>query len=645
MKVQDLAKQLGESPKDLMSFLFEHKIRVKSFTSKLDRTTVQRVRNLHQERKNQEKNVIEIGEEVMVELTEYPKTLGELIDKTSVSMAEMMRVVLEKGLLLNVNSEIEPNLAISLSESLKVTLIVESQEEKVEADSPSVDEKLLKARPPVITIMGHVDHGKTLLLDALRESRIVEKEAGGITQHIGAYQIEFQDKKITFLDTPGHEAFTAIRARGADLTDIVILVVAADDGVKPQTIEALNHAKAAKVPIIVAINKIDKPEANIDQCKQQLSQHDLVAEDWGGDTVMVPLSAKTKKGLDDLLEMINLVSDVQDLKANYEGLAEAVVIESKLTVQQGAQTTILVRSGMLRRGDLVACGSASGKVRALINDRGETIQEAEPGMPVTVVGLDKVPSPGETLRSFNQEKDLKKSLQDNQAFSDELNKTTIAGVTLETLSDQVRNDDLKSINLILKADVTGTLEAIIHSIKQITSESITIKILHAATGNINENDIRLAHTTKAIVLGFNVKQSNEARNIADQLKVQVKDYSIIYKLLDDIKDILSGLYSVELIENKIGQVEIREIFKFSKVGMIAGSYVLSGKVIQSAKVKIYRGKDLVGEAQIASLKRFKDDVKEVKEGYECGIVLEDFSDIKKDDQLACFELIERRLDV
>lgn len=644
MKVQDLAKVLGESPKDLMSFLFENKIRVKSFTSKLDRTTVQRVKNLHQERKNQEKNVIEVGEEVMVELTEYPKTLGELIEKTSVSIADMMRVVLEKGLLLNVNSELEPQLAITLAESLKVTLIVEGKKDEEDEIENQEDSSSLKRRPPVITIMGHVDHGKTLLLDALRESRIVEKEAGGITQHVGAYQVEHEDKKITFLDTPGHEAFTAIRARGVDVTDIVILVVAADDGVKPQTIEALNHAKAANVPIIVAINKIDKPEANIDQCKQQLSQHELVAEDWGGDTVMVPLSAKTKQGLEDLLEMINLVSDVQDLKARYSGLAEAVVVESKLSVQQGPQTTVLVKSGILNQGDLIACGSSSGKVRAMINDQGKMIKSAEPGMPVTVVGLDKVPSPGELLKAFNEEKDLKKTLQANEESRDALNKTTIAGVTLETLSDQVRNDDLKTINLILKADVTGTLEAIIHSIKQITSDSITIKILHAATGNINENDIRLAHTTQALVLGFNVKQSNEAKNIADQLKVQVKNYSIIYKLLDDIKDILSGLYSVELVENKIGQVEVRELFKFSKVGMIAGSYVKEGKVIQSAKVKVYRGKAMVGEAGIASLKRFKEDVKEVKEGYECGIVLEDFADIKKDDQLLCFEMVEKRLD-
>lgn len=644
MKVQDLAKVLGESPKDLMSFLFENKIRVKSFTSKLDRTTVQRVKNLHQERKNQEKNVIEVGEEVMVELTEYPKTLGELIEKTSVSIADMMRVVLEKGLLLNVNSELEPQLAITLAESLKVTLIVEGKKHEEDEIENQEDSSSLKRRPPVITIMGHVDHGKTLLLDALRESRIVEKEAGGITQHVGAYQVEHEDKKITFLDTPGHEAFTAIRARGVDVTDIVILVVAADDGVKPQTIEALNHAKAANVPIIVAINKIDKPEANIDQCKQQLSQHELVAEDWGGDTVMVPLSAKTKQGLEDLLEMINLVSDVQDLKARYSGLAEAVVVESKLSVQQGPQTTVLVKSGILNQGDLIACGSSSGKVRAMINDQGKMIKSAEPGMPVTVVGLDKVPSPGELLKAFNEEKDLKKTLQANEESRDALNKTTIAGVTLETLSDQVRNDDLKTINLILKADVTGTLEAIIHSIKQITSDSITIKILHAATGNINENDIRLAHTTQALVLGFNVKQSNEAKNIADQLKVQVKNYSIIYKLLDDIKDILSGLYSVELVENKIGQVEVRELFKFSKVGMIAGSYVKEGKVIQSAKVKVYRGKSMVGEADIASLKRFKEDVKEVKEGYECGIVLEDFADIKKDDQLLCFEMVEKRLD-
>ena len=651
MKVQDLAKQLGEKPKDFIRFLFEVNVRVKSPTAKLDRMTVQKVKNIYLERKRQEKNVLDMGEEVLVELKEWPKTLGDLIDKTGASMSDMMRVVLSKGLLLNVNSEIDPQLAQDLGSALNITMMVEEDEsskqndlkKKLDSIQADQDDDLCE-RPPVVTIMGHVDHGKTALLDALRNTNVVDKEAGGITQHIGAYQVKHSDGKlITFMDTPGHEAFTAIRARGAQVTDIVILVVAADDGVKPQTLEALSHAKAASIPIIVAINKIDKPEADLDKCKQQLSQHDLIAEDWGGDTIFVPVSAKKKQGLDELLNMIGLVAEMLELKTAKNCLAKAVVIESQLSSKQGPQATVLVKTGTLKKLDHIEVGAASGRIRAMFNDASQAIDLAEPGAPVRVLGLDQVPSPGDILTVYESDKELKKAVALNKEKSSQLNQSKLTSLSLDNLSDQISQGDIKQINLIVRADVSGSLEAILASLRNINQEQVVVQVLHAATGSVTEGDINLAHSSGAVVLVFNSSIPNAIKSFAEKLGVSLKSYSIIYQLIEDIENVLSGIHSVSYVEEEIGTCEVREIFKFSKIGMIAGSYVTQGKIKRGAIVKVIRDGEEILKTTLTSLKRFKDNVKEVLEGFECGVVLEQSDDIKIGDQLVMFEEVEKKV--
>ena len=489
--------------------------------------------------------------------------------------------------------------------------------------------------------MGHVDHGKTSLLDAIRETNVTSREAGGITQHIGAYVTEINGEKITFLDTPGHEAFTSMRMRGAQATDIAILVVAADDGVMPQTVEAINHAKAAGVQIIVAVNKIDKPSANVERVKQELVEYELIAEDWGGDTVFVPVSAHTGEGIDQLLEMIILTAEVEELKANPDRLARGVVIEAKLDKGRGPVATILVQKGTLHVGDNIAVGAAYGKIRAMMDDRGRRVKEALPSTPVEILGLHDVPDAGEIFMATENDKEARNIAETYVAQGREkLLDDTKAKLTLDGLFSQIQAGNIKELNIIVKADVQGSVEAVKQSLLKLTNEEVAVRVIHAGVGAINESDVSLASASNAIIIGFNVRPDNTAKDIADREKVDVRLYRVIYDAIEDVEAAMKGMLDPEYEEKVIAHLEVRQTFKASGVGTIAGSYVLDGKIERGSKIRISREGELVFEGEMASLKRFKDDVKEVAAGYECGIVAQDFNDIHEGDQIEAYIMVE-----
>ena len=489
--------------------------------------------------------------------------------------------------------------------------------------------------------MGHVDHGKTSLLDAIRESNVTSREAGGITQHIGAYVVEVEGEKITFLDTPGHEAFTSMRMRGAKSTDIAILVVAADDGVMPQTVEAINHAKAAGVEIIVAINKIDKASANIERVKQELTEHELIAEDWGGSTIFVPVSAHTKEGIDQLLEMILLTAEVAELKANPERNARGIVIEAQLDKGRGPVATILVQKGTLHVGDTIAVGSAYGKVRAMMDDKGRRVKVATPSTPVEILGLNEVPDAGEIFLSTDNEKEARNIAE---AFitqgKEKLIADTKAKLSLDGLFSQIKAGNIKELNLIIKADVQGSAEAMKQSLIKLSNDEVAVRIIHNGVGAINESDVILASASNAIIIGFNVRPDNAAKETADRENVDVKLYRVIYNAINDIEAAMKGLLDPIFEEKVIGHAEIRQTFKASGVGTIAGSYVKDGKIQRGCKARVYRDNTLLFEGELASLKRFQDDVKEVATGYECGLVFEKFNDLKEGDQVEAYIMAE-----
>ena len=490
--------------------------------------------------------------------------------------------------------------------------------------------------------MGHVDHGKTLLLDKIRASNVADSESGGITQHIGAYQVQLENKKkMTFLDTPGHEAFTSLRSRGAQVTDIAILVIAADDGIKPQTIEAINHAKAADTPIIVAANKMDTPGADVERVKQQPTEHELVPEEWGGNTIICPISAKTGDGIDNLLEMIQLTADVLELKTTYDNLAKAVTIEAFLDKKRGPITSVLVKSGKLTVGSFVTIGDVTGKVRALYNDKGESVKEALPSTPVEVLGLSEVPTPGDILEQHETEQIARKVAEENLEKKKKQHKQSLnKSVSLDTLSQQINDGDVKILNLIIKTDVHGSLDALVLSINQLDVDDISINVMHSATGSINENDILLAKAADAIVIGFRVQVTNDAKKASEEANIDIRNYKVIYDIINDIENVMSGMYSKSLIETKIGEAEVREVFKFSKVGAIAGSYVTEGKLTRNSVICVHREKKEIFKGKLTSLKRFKDDVKQVETGYECGIVIDGFSAFEAGDIIECFDVSE-----
>lgn len=569
-----------------------------------------------------------------------PMTILEFAHLIRREASEVIKKLLFLGMPMTINQEIDTDMMALVGAELnaEVTVVaprdVEAEEMLVEA----VDEASLEWRPPIVTIMGHVDHGKTTLLDAIRETNVTASEAGGITQHIGAYQVEINHKKITFLDTPGHAAFTTMRARGAQITDITVLVVAADDGVMPQTIEAVNHAKAANVPIIVAVNKMDKPDANPDRIKQELTEYGLVAEEWGGDTIFVPLSALKKEGIEDLLEMILLVAEVADLKASLSMRARGSVIEAELDRGRGPVATVLVQNGILRIGDVVVAGNTFGKIRAMVNDRGRRVKEALPSAPVEIIGLSAVPNAGDLFVVYDDERQgrLVAERRSMRQRAEELG--TTSRVTLDDLYKQIQEGEVKDLNVILKADVHGSAEAVLGALQKISVSGVRIRVIHTGVGAITESDILLASASNAIVIGFNVRPETNAAKMAESEKVDVRLHRIIYHLIDEIEAASKGMLDPEYKEVILGRAEIRQLFKISKLGTIAGAFVIDGKMVRDADVRLTRGGVIVFEGKLDSLKRFKDDAKEVATGYECGLTLDHFNDLKEGDIVEAYKM-------
>ncbi len=573
-------------------------------------------------------------------------TIKELADKLKQNASNIVKKLFLAGKMVSINSEITFEEAEEIA--LEYNAIVEKEEkvdivEELMKDIEDPEDSLVP-RPPVICVMGHVDHGKTSILDAIRKTNVQSREAGGITQHIGAYQVEVDGKKITFLDTPGHEAFTAMRLRGAMSTDIAVLVVAADDGVMPQTVEAINHAKAAGVQIVVAINKMDREGANPDRVMTELSEHGLISEAWGGDVVMVPVSAKKGEGISDLLEMILLTADVLELKANPNRRGRGIVVEAKLDKGRGPVATVLVKKGTLRVGDNIAIGSAHGKVRAMINDMGRSIKEATPSMPVEILGLNSVPNSGDTFVCTETDKEARTIAEAFIAQGKEkLIEETKAKLSLDGLFNQIQAGNVKELNLIIKADVQGSVEAVKQSLVKLSNEEVAVRVIHSGAGNINESDVTLASASNAIIIGFNVKPDNAARESAEKEKVDLRLYSVIYNAIDDVEAAMNGMLDPIYEEKVTGHAEIRQIFKASGVGNIAGSYILDGKAVRGSKVRIYRDGELIHEGELASLKRFKDDVKEVAAGYECGLVFDKFNEFAEGNtvEFYCLEEVPR----
>ena len=576
-------------------------------------------------------------------ILEEKMTLKELADKMKVQASVIVKKLFLQGKMVTVNQEIDYDTAEEIALEFnciaepapKVDVIGELLKEEEE------DEATMEKRPPVVCVMGHVDHGKTSLLDAIRDTNVIDKEAGGITQHIGAYVVTINGEKITFLDTPGHEAFTAMRMRGAKSTDIAILVVAADDGVMPQTVEAINHAKAAGVEIIVAINKIDKPSANIEKVKQELSEYELIPEDWGGSTIFCPVSAHTKEGIENLLEMIILTADILELKANPKRRARGLVVEAELDKGRGSVATVLVQKGTLKVGDPIAVGSCHGKVRAMTDDKGRRVKEAGPSTPVEIIGLSDVPNAGDIFVITENEKEARNFAE---TFISEGRKSlledTKAKMSLDDLYSQIQAGNLKELNIIVKADVQGSVEAVKQSLVKLSNEEVVVKVIHGGVGAINESDVTLASASNAIIIGFNVRPDVMAKTTADREGVDLRLYRVIYDAIADVESAMKGMLDPIFEEKVIGHAEIRQTFKSSGVGMIAGSYVLDGVIQRGCSVRITREGEQIFEGPLASLKRFKDDVKEVKSNYECGLVFDGFGDIKEGDLVEAYIMVE-----
>jgi len=571
---------------------------------------------------------IEIGEFI---------TVKEFAEKLNKPVAEVIKALIFTGIMAGINQEIDYETAEKAAKSLEVDVVKAKDDSSGISDDDQEDalDVNMEKRPPIVTVMGHVDHGKTSLLDAIRKAKVTESEAGGITQHIGAYTVTLNGEKITFLDTPGHEAFTAMRARGAQATDIVILVVAADDGIMPQTIEAINHCKAAQVPIIVAINKIDVEGANVDRVKQELTEYGLVAEEWGGDTICVPVSAKQKIGIDDLLEMVLLTAEVEELKADPNRKAAGTVVESELDKGRGPVATLLVQKGTLNVGDSILVGTTYGRIRAMFDDKGKKINSAGPSIPVEILGLSEVPQAGDKFNEVKDEKTARGMAEARKIKEKSLQQSTMR-VSLEDLYSQVKEGKIQELPIIIKADVQGSIEALKNSLEKLSTDEIKVRVIHGGVGAITETDISLAAASNAVVIGFNVRPDNNAQILAEKDNVYVKTYRIIYHAVDDIKAAMIGMLSPDIKEVIQGRVEIRQTYKVSAVGTIAGCYVLSGKITRNSQIRLLRDGVIIHEGLLASLKRFKDDVKEVKEGFECGLSLEKYNEIKEGDILEAF---------
>ncbi len=583
-------------------------------------------------------------EEVVTEIRIPERiTVRDLAEKMKIAPAMIVKELFMKGEMVTVNHELpfEKAEAIAMDHD-----IICEQEEKEDVighllEESAEDESSMVSRPPVVCVMGHVDHGKTSLLDAIRNTHVTDREAGGITQHIGAYMVSVNGQKITFLDTPGHEAFTAMRMRGANATDIAVLVVAADDGVMPQTVEAINHAKAAGTEIIVAVNKIDKPGANVDRVKQELSEYGLIAEDWGGSTVFCPVSAKTQEGLDNLLEMILLTADMRELKANPDRKARGIVLEAKLDKGRGPVASILIQKGTLHQGDFIACGAASGKVRAMTDEKGKRLHKATPSMPVEIIGLSAVPEAGEVLVAMESDKEAKDFAA---VFVSEGKKNLIeetrTQMSLDDLFNQIKEGSLKELPIVVKADVQGSVEAVSQSLLKLSNDEVVVKVIHGGVGAINESDVSLAAASNAIVIGFNVRPDATAKVMADSQKVDIHLYNVIYEAIEDVERALNGMKAAVFEEKVLGHAEIRMMFKASGIGNIAGGYIKDGTFTRNSKVRVFRGEEKIYEGELASLKRFKDDVKEVREGFECGFVFKDWGDFQVEDTVEAYTMVE-----
>lgn len=573
-------------------------------------------------------------------------TVAELAEKFEISSTDLIKkLFVELKIMANINQTLTFEqielIAIAYGKEIQKELEINKEDLDIYFDVEE-DEKDLVLRAPIVTIMGHVDHGKTTLLDTIRHTKVTSEESGGITQHIGAYQVNLNGRKITFLDTPGHAAFTTMRARGAQITDITILVVAADDGVMPQTIEAINHAKAANVPIIVAVNKIDKPQANPEKVMGELAEYGLTPEAWGGETIFVPISALQNKGVDELLEMVLLVSDMQELKSNPNRLALGTVIEARLDKGRGTVATLLVQNGTLKISDPIVVGNTFGRVRAMINDRGKSIKNALPSTPVEITGLQDVPNAGDRFVVFGDEKTARQIGEARQQQYIESQRESQASLSLDSLFEQMKQGEAKDLNIILKADVQGSVEALSMSLAKIEVDGVNVRIIHTGVGAINESDVTLAAASKAVVIGFNVRPDANAKQKIQEEKIDVRLHSIIYKVIEEIENAMKGLLAPEFKEKILGLAEVRQVYKVSKIGTIAGSYVTEGKVLHNAQLRVIRDSIVIFEGKIGTLKRYKDDVKEVQNGYECGITVENYSDIKEGDVFELFVMEETK---
>ena len=643
IRVFKLAKELGFSSKELIDKLKKLKVKVKGHMSSVDDETAEILRHelKGMSEKKKEKKEKEKKKDVRFVEATFPLSVKDLAIKLQTKTNELISHLIKKNIFANINQSLEKDVCQQIAADYKVELQekLSDEEELIQLHKESSDKGKSVSRAPVVTLMGHVDHGKTLLLDAIRKSNVVDGEAGGITQHIGAYEVIHNKHKICFLDTPGHEAFTAMRSRGAHVTDIVILVVAADDGIMPQTIEAIDHAKAAKVPIIVAINKVDKPNINIDKVKTQLQEMDLTPEDWGGEIITVNVSAKTGEGVDALLEMVLLQSEMMELKADPDKFASGTVIEARLTKGSGIMATVLVADGTLRLQDIIITGLHYARIKAMINDHGGRLEEAGPSTPVELLGLSGIPEAGDVFYAVDDERKAKAIVEKRRHHKREkdlLPKGKI--ITLEDLSKEIQKGKIKILNLIVKTDVQGSLEALCASLDKIQSSEVELNIVHKGVGNVNESDVMLAIVTQSIIIGFGIGKEQKTSEIARDKSVEIKLYSVIYEAISDIRTAMEGLLEPHIKRTLVGRAEVRQVFKVSKVGTIAGCMVSKGAVKRGMEAKVVRDDEIIFTGTIDSLKRFKEDVKEVKEGFECGIGFRSFNNIKNGDFIEVYSI-------
>ncbi len=650
VRIYKLAEEIGMQSKEVVNILQELDIDVTSHMSTIDEETAEIVKKMLTEEEEEDKTEEVEGitkeekdleekqkEEFKVTLPVNVKELTEIIN---IQPNNLIKTLINMGIMVNLNQTLNKDIINKIANKMNINIVIEDNEKKDNTikkiqDKKKIDPQKLKLRPPIVTVMGHVDHGKTTLLDYIRKTSVAKQEAGGITQHIGAYQTTINNKKITFIDTPGHEAFTAMRARGAQLTDIVILVVAADDGVMPQTVEAINHARAADIPIIVAINKIDKANAQPERVKQELTEHGLVTEEWGGETICVPISALKEENIDELLEMILLVAEMEEIKANPDCDAEGIIIEAELDKGKGPVATILIKNGTLKVGDSLLAGLTYGRVRAMLDENGNRIEKATPSTPVIVLGFSDVPRAGDYAEVLNHKKAREiATRRREQKHHEELRQE--AHISLEDLYQQIQEGEVKELNIIIKADVQGSIEALRDALLKLSTEEVGINIIHTGVGGINETDVNLASTTNAIIIGFNVRPDSNAMLISEKENVEIRNYRVIYKVIDEIKDAMAGLLEPELKEVVKGRAEVRATFKVPDVGIIAGAYMKQGVVNRNFNIRLIRDGVVIHEGNIDSLKRFENDVREVKEGYECGIGIENYDDIKVGDILEIY---------